>query len=507
MEQTNSIISTYRKNVESVQTNVSTTLNTENNIAKLLCTKASSTIDNFEAILGELKFNGTVCFSATYVNENGEFFSISSSENFSGKLEDSNITPTTTALINSNVIELKVDSSSNEIRLNATVENNISLILSDNFNYYVNDNEEIVTNSNIINYSTLVSNGKLNFNYDESFETKDNVQKVLNISATSKILDYSLGTDYFTVEGIIFVNSLYEVLNDENRELRQFTNCYKFKEELEVEGLTKEGYLLLNSSINNCNITTNLENKDNINVISFTIPVDVNYAYILPTTSEVVVDAYSLKNKLNLNVESFKVDGINNFKTFDEKIDGQTIISEDAPRIMKCVSYCGENVSITNSFKDNDNLVIEGIASVNVIYLEEDDNERLNSLIIEVPFSIENRFDDLHDGDEISTSAIIKDVDVKCKKGKEINVELDLCFVVNSFNSLEEMALTNVTLAEELTPKEACLQIYFARKGNTLWDISKGLTARPEEILNQNPNINLPLEKDEKIVLFKGIDR
>ena len=504
MEQTNLINSTFRKNVDSVQNTVATELQAENEIAKILCTKATSVIDNYEALNGELKFNGTVCFTTTYVTPTGEIFALSGQETFSGKLENELINTNTAVMFNSNVIELKVSSTNDEVKPTGVVETEISLILTDCVNYYVASNEDIVTNSNFVNFSTLQNSGKVGFNYSENFESKDNVERMLTTSANAKILDYTLGTDYFTVEGLLFVNFSYVVVKDEMQEYKQFTKCYRFKEELEAENITKEGYLVLNSYVNNCEITTNLTTKDDMTTVEFTVPVNVNYAYFKPTTSEVVVDAYSLKNKLNLNVESFKVDGKNVVKCFDEKIDGQMTIDEDAPRIIKFVAFCGENVSVTNSFKENDNLVIEGVASVNVIYLEEDETERLNSIIVEIPFSVENKFDEFNDGDELSVCAMIKDVDVKCKKGKDINLDLDLSFIVNAFNSLEEMALTNVTVGEALTPKEACLQIYFARKGNTLWDISKGLVAKPEQILDQNPNINLPLENDEKIVLFRG---
>lgn len=504
MEQTNLINSTYRRNVESVQNTVSTELQAENNIAKILCTKATSLIDSYEALNGELKFNGSVCFTTTYVNETGEVFSLKNSETFSGKLENELINTSTVPMFNTNVIELKVTSTSDEVKPVATIETDISLILTDSLNNYISNTEDIVTNSNFVNFSSLINSGNLGFNFSESFESKDTVEKVLITTARAKILDYSLGTDYFTVEGVLFVNISYITNKDEQKEFKQFTKLYKFKEELEAENITKDGYLILTSNVNNCNITTEIVTSEDGTTVNFTIPVDVKYAYFKPTTNEVVVDAYSLKNKLNLNVESFKVDGKNVVKCFDEKIDGQMTIDDDAPRIIKFVAFCGENVSITNSFKENDNFVIEGVASVNVIYLEGDETERLNSVIIEVPFSVENKFDEFTDGDEVVVNGMVKDVEVKCKKGKEINLDLDLTFVANAFNSMEEMALTNVQVGEPLTPKEACLQIYFARKGNTLWDISKGLVAKPEQILDQNPNINLPLEQDEKIVLFRG---
>ena len=74
MEQNNSISSAYRKNFDSVQNNVSTELRSENNIAKILCTNAKATISGFEALNGELRFNGEVCFMVTSINEDGDFY-------------------------------------------------------------------------------------------------------------------------------------------------------------------------------------------------------------------------------------------------------------------------------------------------------------------------------------------------------------------------------------------------------------------------------------------------
>lgn len=506
MEQ-NAINSTFRKNLGSTQQEVATNLVVDNNIAKILCSRATSYINGYEALNGELKFNGTVCFSIIYANELGELFSMEGSENFSSKIESPEILTNTVALFQTDVVELKVNSSSDDAKLTATVETFVTALLTESVNTFASTDEDIITNSNFVQYSTLSKSDKTSFNFEENFSCKDSINKILGTSANVKILDYSLGTDYFTVEGLIMVNILYET-GEENKELKQFCKCYKFKEELESEGITKEGLMIFRSEVNNCKITTQIEAKDGENVVNFVIPVDISFAYLQTSNHEVVVDAYSLKNKLNLNIESFKVAGNNILKCFDEKIDGMLEIDEDAPRILKIISYCGENASVTNTYKNGDNVVVEGLCSVNVIFMEaDDDQERLNSVVVEVPFSLENRFDEIMEGDELSSCVMVKEVDPKCKKGKEINLDLDLMVCVNAFNTSEEMALTDVVVGEPLSPKEACLQIYFARSGNTLWDISKGLVAKPEQILEQNPNINLPLEQDEKIVLFKGTNK
>jgi len=157
MEQTNLINSTYRKKLGTIQNNVSTELQAENNIAKILCSKASAVITNYESLNGELKFNGLVCFCVTYTNELGEFFTLSGSEGFSNKIENENININFVPMFNVETIELKVDSTSDEVKLSSTIETNIDGLFTDTLNYYVNTDDKIVTNSNFVNFYTLSS--------------------------------------------------------------------------------------------------------------------------------------------------------------------------------------------------------------------------------------------------------------------------------------------------------------------------------------------------------------
>lgn len=499
MEQKNLMNSTYRKKIDVIQNNVSSEIQTENNIAKVICASAKANIDSFETLKGEIRMSGNVCFMVTYVNEMGEFFTIKSNEPFQTKVENELITVNDVPVFKTEVIELKINNvSSEEVKLNALVETTVDAFVSDSVNLFVNNNENIITNSNFVNFSQLVSHDNLTFNFEEQFDIKEKVNKVLFTNASVVITDYSLGTDYFTVEGLITVNMGYET-GEEEKEFNQVIKTFKFKEELEKDGIDKEGNLVLTATINNCDITTNISEDK----VSFTAPVKVHYYYLKTNCQEVVVDAFSLKNKLNLNIETFKINCSSLMKSFCERIDGQLVLDDDKPRILKLMGHCGENASITKSFVENGKLITEGVASVNVVYLEEDETEVLNSVNVEIPFSLETACEELTDNMDITTSVNITDVNVKTKKGKEINLDLELYLTTNAFSTCEEMALTEVVEGEPLTPKEACLQIYFAKKGSSLWDISKGIQCKPEQVLNQNPNLTLPLENDEKIVYFE----
>lgn len=501
MEQKNLLNSTYRKKIDVVQTSLNVELQTENNIAKVLCVTAKPQISSYEMLKGELKFSGDVCVSATFVDEMGEFYKINTTETFEGRLLNENLNVGDVPIFKVEVIEQKImNVTGDEIKVNLTLETMVDAFVTDQVNFYVNNDEDIITNSNMINFTELVLNDKLSFNFEDMIDVKDDINRIISTSADVVVTDYSLGTDYFTVEGLINVNVCYES-GMEQKELNQTCKTFKFKEELEKEGLQKDGVLTLCANINECEIKADIVDSN----IQLQIPVSVWFYYLKTDCVEVVVDAFSLKNKLNLNVESFKIADKNIMRCFNEKIDGQLVIDDDKPRIMKIVGYCGNNLTITNSYFENNKLITEGMAQVNVVYMEEDETENgvLNSVIVEVPFSIENNCDDFNSEMSLTTTGYVTDISVRCKKGKEINIDLEVQLIVHGFSTCEEMALTDVTVQEMLTPKEACLQIYFARKGNTLWDISKGLQCKPEQILTQNPNLNLPLENDEKIVLFK----
>lgn len=500
MEQKNLLNSTYRKKIDAVQTSFIVDLQSENNIAKVLCVTAKPQITNYEVLKGELKFSGDVCVRAIYVDENGEFFKTETTETFQGRLLNDNLNIGDVPIFKVEVIEQNIMSAtSDEIKVSLTLETLIDAFVSDQVNCYFNNDEDIITNSNMVKFTELVFNDKLTFNYEDVLDVKNDITRVISTDANVVVSNYSLGTDYFTIEGLINVNMCY-VSGEEQKELNQCCKTFKFKEELEKEGLQKEGILELCAYINDCEIKTEIKDGS----VQLLLPVNVYYYYLKDDCVEVVVDAFSLKNKLNLNIESFKVADKSIMKCFCEKIDGQLVIDDDKPRIIKIVGYCGENLNITNSYVDNNKVITEGMAQINVVYLEEDETETgvLNSVIVEVPFSVENNCEELHSEMDLTTRGYITDISVKSKKGKEINIDLEIQLLVNGFSTCEEMALTDITIGEPLTPKEACLQIYFARKGNTLWDISKGLQCKPEQILNQNPNLNLPLENDERIVLF-----
>ena len=101
------------------------------------------------------------------------------------------------------------------------------------------------------------------------------------------------------------------------------------------------------------------------------------------------------------------------------KIDGSLTIEDDKPRIDKLLFVGGNSLCVSNSYLKDGEVVIEGIAKTNVVYLNDEENS-LNSVQIEVPFVISDKFSQDNADGILVVDAILCDVDVVAKKGREL---------------------------------------------------------------------------------------
>ena len=57
----------------------------------------------------------------------------------------------------------------------------------------------------------------------------------------------------------------------------------------------------------------------------------------------------------------------------------------------------------------------------------------------------------------------------------------------------------------DIAPCEDAIGIYYAKKGETLWDIAKRLGASPEDIAAQNPGLGEETAAGDRIVVYREI--
>ena len=250
-------------------------------------------------------------------------------------------------------------------------------------------------------------------------------------------------------------------------------------------------------------VTAVSEGEENTNqLLKVKATVTVKYIVQRLCEREINTDAFSMTNKTNIKSGTFMTANPQKLERFTATIDGQTVLDEDEPRISKICAVTNEHLLIANTVLNAGELTVEGVAYMSVVYLTDDDIPTLNSVNLEIPFANKFDVDEKFDGNVFVTSEIL-DVEAKAKKGKEINVSLDVCFLAYNYATENNVIIKDIELTEPLAKSDYCLEMYVAPKGSTLWDISKHLLASKDTLLAQNPDLVFPLEAPQTIVHFK----
>jgi len=510
---TDKITSSYRKNLGENQfvVDVSMQKMDEGNISKVLSATSEAYIDEIEMLNGEAHYSGAVMFNLLYVDENGQNHVLSEEVNINGKLENDNVTPLTKPIYTVEIVEVKVNNVTDDsAKLTATINLKLDAMQTEDVDEVVVDSPSVEVNSEEVTSTKIVTSGTKSFELSEEYDSKTNVKRVLLTSHHIEVKNVFAGTGYFTVEGNLFVNSLLEVETDDGLELKNFMQTLPFKEELEDDLIEKDDEVVAFAYARPKDVKVNIASgevsEEGVSAPSSTLQIEaiimVKYVVQRLVKTEVYTDAFSMTNKTNLVSGTFQTSKPTKIERFGATIEGQTVIGEDEPRIAKICAVTNEHLLIANSAVNDGELIVEGVAYSTIIYVTDDDVPTLNSVDLEIPFS--NKFDVGQDfAGNVFVTSDITDVDAKAKKGKEINVSLDVCFLAFAYDTETQVAIKEIELTEELPKSEYSLELYVAPKGSTLWDISKHMLITEDVLLSQNPDLVFPLEASKTIVHFR----
>ncbi|MBO7508450.1 MAG: DUF3794 domain-containing protein, partial [Clostridia bacterium] len=283
-----------------------------------------------------------------------------------------------------------------------------------------------------------------------------------------------------------------------------------FKEEIEDEKIERGDEVVAFAFVKPDDLLVEIQTENDVDestnkatsTLKVLAKVNVKYAAQRQYETEIATDAFSMTNKTNMISESFVCANKYASDMLDLTIDGQTVIGDDEPRIAKICAATNEHILVANSSVNGGELTIEGVAYATVVYLTDDDVPEYNSVDLEIPFS--NRFDVSENiNGNLFVVPCIKDIEAKAKKGKEINVSLDVCFLVYSYSTDNQIALKGMELGEAYPRREYALEMFVAPKGSTLWNVSKQMLASEDMIMKQNPDLTFPLDSAKTIVCFR----
>jgi hypothetical protein len=469
-------------------------------IDKVLSVSCTGAVNGFEAVSGEVRFNGAVGFKILYGSEAGKIYCLDYQADFNDLIEEKSITPHDRLTFDCNIMDTDtVAATSDEITVAAVIEVYCDKFVCSEIKF-VESGEGIYTQKEAIDYGKIAS-ADLEFTVGEEYEAKENISKIYLAEASAIVNDCAAGTDSLTVSGEIITTVTYNN-SFESDKMRSLCVVTPFREEIAAAGARPEHGAAADVCVKNLKITCDTSEENPSNVFKLDLSIGVKSLCFEKQNCEVVVDAFSITNDIKIAGESFDTEIYCGLNCYREKIEGSVNLGADMPRINEIVAISASRINIANTVAGEDEAVIEGLINTAVIYTNYD-SEIKNSVAAELPFSLTLKTDGIKENMRIETSAIIFDIFAKNRKNNEIEITAEIKLSVNVYKPVSAYVISEVAMGTEKALGCGAIGIYIARPEETLWDISKVLLVSPEEIMQQNPQLTIPLTGNEKIMVYR----
>ena len=468
------------------------------NVTKVLSLSVESFVQNSEVLNGVINYSGTVDTRLVIMAEDGQINTICSSCPFSSRFENSEIETGQEAFIKVKVIDYNVESIGGDmVKIAVNLEQKGFVIGNREVATISCHDEDVCIKNEEIDVIEFGGSARETFTVESEINLRENIKKVILTEARVLVRNVEAGSGFVTISGDVISRVLYLSENDKFESGYVYDN---FKEEIELEGVNRESFVEGDAYVKQDEVTTEIIQDEKGGKIVVKVPLVLSVRSYRENKVTVIQDLYSVKNELNLSTESFNMTAVCPIEVVEGKIEGSLTLDEDHPRVDKLLFSGGNNVTITNSYLRDGEVFIEGIAKTTAVYLNDEDSA-LHSVQLDVPFTISDKFN-AEDGGVLMVDAVLCDVDVVVKKGREFYYDAKVKASVSYCHDRLGGIISSATAVEEYGERDYAMEIIYAPSGKDLWEVAKHAKVKEEQISSQNPEVVFPVNEDTPIVLF-----
>ncbi len=488
-----------KKRLPKSEFNVECNISTESEIGKIFSVCHTAQVESVDVVSGAVNYAGTIEICLLYQTVDGEINTLNSSCPFSSKFEDSSIVVGDKVDIKCEIMSHSVDSvTSSNIKINCTVVQSGVIILCRDVETIMPLDDDICTLKEEIFVNTFIGEANEIFTIESEVSIKEPIKKVVLCESQVFIKDTESGVNFVSVSGEVENRLLYLTENGRYETTYIIEN---FKEEIELEGVGQNSMVETLAQIKYNQVKCGIDEQEKGINIKISVPVEIRICAYEEKEVDVIKDIYSTREELDVSTSSFDMSKCLPADMFETKIDGNLTLDEDKPRIDKVLFVAGTELVVSNTYIQNNEIFVEGVAKANVVYLNDEENFN-NSVVVEVPFVVSDKTSAVCENPNIAASAVLYDVDVVAKKGRELFFDAKL--KVRVWYDCEEVSavISSVEAKGDLIERDCSVELVYAKSGTELWDIAKQFKVSEEMIQIQNPELNFPLAENSSIVLY-----
>lgn len=479
---------------------------TKPEIENILWADGKIEILSTKLIKDKILVNGLIKFKVVYKSDEEELniYAVETNDDFREEIEIEGITEDMAVEVKSNLEYIEYDLvDERKISLNALVNlwGKVEQTSSVEIIKETSEKSDFQVCKEKIRYNNVLGKEESYALIKEAFEVEENqpaIEEVLKLDMHPYEKEVNISADRIILSGILECSVIYfggNKLNSIKREI-PFTHF------MDMENVEFDSKCQLNMEVvdGEYEIRENLEGD--LKILDLESKVKIISKIYNQEEKEVIIDAYSTDEKLNLQTEEIRI--MENVKDIVDKEEVSKEITDEKFKEIYAVE--GKSKIIENQYVEN-KVVIEGMLILTIYYLDEVE-DKITTFNEEVPFKSYISTDDLGKDIMIDTETNLeslkynlKDEDLFIDAVVKNQIFINRERKINTISDIEE---TGELIDKKNRPS---IIVYIVQNGDKLWDIAKRYNSTVEEIIESN-NIISPsnLMPGEKIIIEKKVN-
>lgn len=232
---------------------------------------------------------------------------------------------------------------------------------------------------------------------------------------------------------------------------------------------------------------------------AFLTEIDLRLVTALTKESDVTVvtDCYSIKNEVSLEATTLSYDADFCSAAVSDKASAVLPTGGTVNEVYACFAPAVLRLQVSRA----EAVTVEGAISATVLYADE--NLVPTAKTVEIPFS--TLFNRDFPCAVLHPDLTVRSCSARLKTGSDIEVSVDYSVTLRGTDEKTLACLADATLGADKEPDDVAICLYPVREGEDLFAVAKALNVTEQTLLDQNPDLSLPLVGGEQILLYNGL--
>lgn len=325
---------------------------------------------------------------------------------------------------------------------------------------------------------------------------KKPVISIINSSASAVCDDIKAVNNKVLIKGECYIKIYY--ICDEKGSIECAEHSMPISQIIEADNISEGNTINCSLNVYSCEVFSKVDQNGEMKLIDINVGIGSSIIGFSSEKISLITDAYSTENELIIKKKNIDTPSIS--KIFDESFTNKTVLESIGVSVKSIISsWCG-NLKFSYGLRD-DKCLLTGTYDITVIYIDSDGRHG----IIKKPVNFDYGISLKNKPERISCFGNAVILGCSCaatgESRLEIKTEMKTSGIILS--SMIRKYVYELEVGEEFSnkTKKCSLTVYFAQKGESVWNIARKYCTTTDMIIKENDLKNDVLDKDIMLMI------